>query len=71
MLQRRFAKQKVVGLLSQHSHSFNFSTYGSILFNMKNDDETLYQVLKVSPKAKQKEVKLAYYKKAKEHHPDF
>lgn len=38
---------------------------------MTKEDETLYQLLKVKTSASQKEVKLAYYKMAKLHHPDF
>ena len=43
----------------------------SFFFNVHKEKETLYQVLKVKTTAPQKEIKLAYYKLAKLHHPDF
>ena len=42
-----------------------------MIFNMKKEEETLYQTLKVRSSCNQKEIKLGYYKLAKQYHPDF
>ena len=38
---------------------------------MQKEEETLYKILTVKTTANQKDIKFAYYKMAKEHHPDF
>jgi len=43
----------------------------SFFFSMRKEEETLYQQLGVTTLSQQKEIKLAYYKMAKLHHPDF
>lgn len=45
--------------------------YRSIIFQVKQEKQSLYEVLKIKPSASQEEIKQAYYKLAKEHHPDF
>ena len=42
-----------------------------ISFTLKKESENLYSILKIKPASTQKEIKLAYYQKAKEFHPDF
>lgn len=46
------------------------TTFGGMFIRHK-EPETHYQILKVKSTATQKEIKLAYYKMAKKHHPDF
>lgn len=46
-------------------------SFQGFIFNMKKEEETLYQVLKVKSSCTQKEIKLGYYKLAKQYHPDF
>lgn len=53
------------------TRSFASGSFQGIIFNMRKEELTLYQVLDVPSKATQKEIKLAYYKLAKKYHPDF
>ena len=43
----------------------------NILFHFKKEEKNLYTILEVKPNAKQKHIKIAYYKMAKKYHPDF
>ena len=61
-----------------HPESRTFSSagasggaFGGFIFNMRKEEQTLYQVLDIPSSSNQKQVKLAYYKMAKKYHPDF
>jgi len=55
-------------LFKLHKRPFAFS---NMLFTRQREPENFYQVLKVKTTSTQKDIKLAYYKMAKKHHPDF
>jgi curved DNA-binding protein CbpA len=59
-----------LGLLGS-KRLFSESSYSGFLFNVRQEEKNLYQILKVKTTATQSEIKLAYYKLAKVHHPDF
>jgi DnaJ-class molecular chaperone len=42
-----------------------------MFFSKQRETENFYQILKVKTVCSQKDIKLAYYKMAKQHHPDF
>ena len=59
---------KATHLLASQQRHFSASSF---IFNLKKEDETLYQILNVKTNIDQKGIKLAYYKQAKKYHPDF
>ena len=61
-------QSKVTHLLANQQRHFSTSSF---IFNLKKEEETLYQILSVKTNIDQKGIKLAYYKKAKMYHPDF
>ena len=49
----------------------HFAFTDNMFFSKQRETENLYQILKVKTVCSQKDIKLAYYKMAKQHHPDF
>jgi DnaJ-class molecular chaperone len=41
------------------------------MFNYKKEEDNLYTLLNVKTTASSKQIKMAYYKLAKQYHPDF
>ena len=68
LLYRSPYQPKATHLLANQHRTFAASSF---IFNLKKEDETLYQVLSVKTNIDQKGIKLAYYKQAKKYHPDF
>ena len=64
----KFIKMKPVAAVSQRGFSEGKSSF---FFNMRKEEKMLYQILKVKLHSSQKDIKLAYYKLAKQYHPDF
>ena len=55
-------------MLSKHIRHFSWA---NVSFTKSREQPTFYDLLKVKTTSNQKEIKLAYYRMAKLHHPDF
>lgn len=61
---------RAIGDVTTHIQTVSLSTRAKKDHEAWGRGKTPYQILEVSPTASQKEIKIAYFKAAKKHHPD-